>query len=40
MKWGEKYGGYKHAGTDDATSWITIAIIFCIAFLIGFWSFT
>ena len=40
MKWGEKYGGYKHAGFDDAISWITIAMIFLIAFLIGFWSFT
>ncbi|HJL80836.1 MAG: hypothetical protein QF513_00225 [Gammaproteobacteria bacterium] len=40
MNWGDKYGGYKHAQLDDAISWISIVASFCVAILIGFWSFT
>jgi len=38
-KWGERYGGHKHAGLDDRVSWYTViflVVYFLIAALTSF----
>lgn len=34
-----KYGGYKHLGWDDTTSWVTVIGLIIFFTLTGVWAF-
>ncbi len=38
-KWGERYGGYRHAGLNDRVTWYTMIFLFFYFLIAGLTSF-
>ena len=38
-KWGERYGGYRHAGLNDRVTWCTVIFLFFYFLSAALWAF-